>query len=167
MGDEVKWIRETAELEFDPQGLLVGGFGTAKDITDVKKIQETLEQSEAKYRMLIEAAPDGVVSLDAELDGGAWPMDAQWHKAARLAPLRDHRSGQISDVKTEVRLLQTREELLVRFDCQEPDQRPLRVVTREEEIASRGADNRGVNWLDRRESFGPPDWGETGTVPSP
>ena len=48
----------------------------------------------------------------------------------------------------------------MRFDCEEPDQRPLRVVTREEEIASRGANNRGVNWLDRRESFGGPDWGD-------
>ena len=53
-----------------------------------------------------------VVSLDAELKNGAWPTDAQWHKAARLTPLRDHRSGVLSDIKTEVRLLQTREELL-------------------------------------------------------
>ncbi|MFV2065404.1 MAG: hypothetical protein ACC645_00380, partial [Pirellulales bacterium] len=101
-----------------------------------------------------------VVSLDAELENDAWPTDAQWQKAVRLAPLRDDRSGEVVDIKTEVRLLQTGEELLVRFDCEEPDQRPLRVVTRDQEIAARGANDRGVNWLDRRESFGGPDWGD-------
>jgi len=66
VGDEVKWIRERAELEFDSQGLLKGGFGTAQDITEMKIMQEALRQSEANYRTLVESAPDGVASLDAE-----------------------------------------------------------------------------------------------------
>jgi len=65
-GDEVKWIRERAEMEFDSQGLLEGGFGTAQDITEMKIMQEALRQSEANYRTLVESAPDGVASLDAE-----------------------------------------------------------------------------------------------------
>ena len=36
VGDMVKWIQETAELELDEQGQLLGGFGTARDITDRK-----------------------------------------------------------------------------------------------------------------------------------
>jgi PAS domain S-box-containing protein len=40
VGDEVKWVRERAELEFDSQGLLKGGFGTAQDITEHKKLDQ-------------------------------------------------------------------------------------------------------------------------------
>jgi PAS domain S-box-containing protein len=66
VGNEVRWVRERAELEFDLQGLLKGGFGTAQDITEFKQAEEALRQSEAKYRVLVESAPDGVASLDAE-----------------------------------------------------------------------------------------------------
>ena len=37
VGDTIKWVRELAELEFDSQGLLLGGFGTAQDITERKQ----------------------------------------------------------------------------------------------------------------------------------
>ena len=36
VGDTVKWVREKAELEFDGEGLLLGGFGTVQDITERK-----------------------------------------------------------------------------------------------------------------------------------
>jgi len=42
VGDEVKWVRERAELDFDEQGMLKGGFGTTQDITDHKKVEEQL-----------------------------------------------------------------------------------------------------------------------------
>ena len=44
---EVKWVRERAELEFDQEGQLLGGFGTVQDITDRKRAEEALRQSEA------------------------------------------------------------------------------------------------------------------------
>jgi PAS domain S-box-containing protein len=40
VGDEVQWVRERAELEFDSQGLLKGGFGTVQDITEYKKLDQ-------------------------------------------------------------------------------------------------------------------------------
>jgi signal transduction histidine kinase len=40
VGDEVKWVRERAELEFDSLGLLKGGFGTAQDISEHKKLDQ-------------------------------------------------------------------------------------------------------------------------------
>jgi PAS domain S-box-containing protein len=40
VGDEVKWVRERAELEFDSQGSLKGGFGTVQDITEHKKLDQ-------------------------------------------------------------------------------------------------------------------------------
>jgi signal transduction histidine kinase len=40
VGDEIKWVRERAELEFDRQGMLKGGFGTVQDITGHKKLDQ-------------------------------------------------------------------------------------------------------------------------------
>jgi PAS domain S-box-containing protein len=40
VGDEVKWVRERAELEFDSPGVLKGGFGTVQDITEHKKLDQ-------------------------------------------------------------------------------------------------------------------------------
>jgi PAS domain S-box-containing protein len=41
---EVKWVREKAELEFDKDGTLLGGFGTTQDITDLVEMREKLEE---------------------------------------------------------------------------------------------------------------------------
>jgi PAS domain S-box-containing protein len=54
---KVKWVRELAELEFDEQGALRGGFGTTQDITAIKLIQEELEQERAFLRQVIDATP--------------------------------------------------------------------------------------------------------------
>jgi PAS domain S-box-containing protein len=45
VGDEIKWVRERAELEFDKDGMLTGGFGTTEDITERKKMEEDLRQT--------------------------------------------------------------------------------------------------------------------------
>lgn len=44
VGNMVKWVHEQAELEFDPQGRLVSGFGTTQDITARKQMEEEREQ---------------------------------------------------------------------------------------------------------------------------
>jgi PAS domain S-box-containing protein len=43
VGDEVKWVREKAELEFDQKGQLLGGFGTVQDITEHKQAEAEIE----------------------------------------------------------------------------------------------------------------------------
>jgi len=40
--NEVKWVRERAELEFDSKGELKGGFGTVQDISERKRIENEL-----------------------------------------------------------------------------------------------------------------------------
>jgi PAS domain S-box-containing protein len=45
VGDEIKWVRERAELEFDEDGMLKGGFGTTQDVTERKKMEEDLRQT--------------------------------------------------------------------------------------------------------------------------
>ena len=50
----------------DEQGTILKWFGTCTDIEDIKKSAEKLNTSEIKYRLLFEAAKDGILILDAE-----------------------------------------------------------------------------------------------------
>jgi PAS domain S-box-containing protein len=59
VGDEVKWVRERAEMEFDSKGEIKGGFGTVQDITEHK-------WSEEQYRTIVRTAMDGFWLTDAE-----------------------------------------------------------------------------------------------------
>jgi len=42
-GDQLKWVREKAFLEFGKDGMLIGGFGITQDITDLKQAEEQLQ----------------------------------------------------------------------------------------------------------------------------
>jgi PAS domain S-box-containing protein len=55
-GDVVKWVREQAELEFDSQGGLLGGFGTTQNITGVKQAEESLRRSIRRFEILAKTA---------------------------------------------------------------------------------------------------------------
>ncbi len=62
----LKWVRERAELEFDEAGTLLGGFGTVQDITERKRAEEALRQSEEKHKRLIETTNTGYVIIDGQ-----------------------------------------------------------------------------------------------------
>lgn len=66
LDDTVKWVRERAGLEFDKEGVLLGGFGTTQDITERKRAEETLRQSEARFRLLSETAGRLLASEDPQ-----------------------------------------------------------------------------------------------------
>lgn len=42
---QIKWVREKAELEYEKDGTLSGGFGTVTDVTGRKKMEEELRNS--------------------------------------------------------------------------------------------------------------------------
>jgi PAS domain S-box-containing protein len=41
----VRWVRERAELEFDENGVLLGGFGTTQDISERKVAEDTIKKN--------------------------------------------------------------------------------------------------------------------------
>ncbi len=67
VGDSVKWVRERAELEFDPQGALLSGFGTVQDITERQRAQEALRQSNKRATDILESISDGFFSMDRDM----------------------------------------------------------------------------------------------------
>lgn len=44
----IRWVRERAELEFDKDGALLGGFGTVQDVTERKRMEEALREADRR-----------------------------------------------------------------------------------------------------------------------
>ena len=63
---ETVWVNDMAELIKDEQGGAAYLLGVLVDITDRKIYQKRLEESEAKYRLLVQNTSDLVVKVDPE-----------------------------------------------------------------------------------------------------
>lgn len=64
---KVKWVREQAELEFDQEGRLRGGFGITQDITGRKKMEEILKEAHARTTAILNSISDSFFTLDRNL----------------------------------------------------------------------------------------------------
>ena len=58
---EEHWFQAIKVPQFDENGNVIGLVGIARDITKQKRIEQAVEESEEKYRNLIERANDGVI----------------------------------------------------------------------------------------------------------
>lgn len=67
-GDEIKWVREKAELEYDEHGNLSGGFGTVQDITERKRMEEALLFEADKLKNILNSMEDGVYIVNRNYD---------------------------------------------------------------------------------------------------
>ncbi|MBI5492618.1 MAG: PAS domain S-box protein [Deltaproteobacteria bacterium] len=63
---EIRIVHETAEVMFDPEGRPVRMSGTVQDITERKRTEEAVRESEMKYRLLLETLQEGVWVLDRD-----------------------------------------------------------------------------------------------------
>jgi PAS domain S-box-containing protein len=85
--ERVKWVREKAFLEFDDAGSLLGGFGITQDITDRKRAEEALRESESFHRQILESIPGMVFTTRP--DGYCDYQSQQWVDYSGI-PLREH-----------------------------------------------------------------------------
>ncbi len=61
---KIGWIHCEGRVTRDGKGNPLNFFGTQIDITERKKAEESLRESERKYKDMIELAPDGIVTTD-------------------------------------------------------------------------------------------------------
>ncbi|SPD71975.1 putative Histidine kinase [uncultured Desulfobacterium sp.] len=66
VGDEIKWVRERAELEWGKDGKLLGGFGTSQDVTEKKQSEQTLLKNQERFRLLSETAGQLLTTMDPQ-----------------------------------------------------------------------------------------------------
>jgi PAS domain S-box-containing protein len=69
---QLKWVREKAELEFDEEGTLLGGFGTVQDITERKRAEATLRASQRSLALAQAIAHLGNWSWDIKTNKQEW-----------------------------------------------------------------------------------------------
>jgi PAS domain S-box-containing protein len=62
----LRWIRNTPILHFDERGELISYDGLIQDITEFKKKEEELKESEMRFRTLFNDARDGILLADLD-----------------------------------------------------------------------------------------------------
>jgi PAS domain S-box-containing protein len=62
----LKWIRDAATPMFDEQGEIVRINGFVEDITERKRAEKALRETEERYRRLIESSDDLIFSVDRQ-----------------------------------------------------------------------------------------------------
>ena len=77
VGDTVKWVRERAELEFDDNGLLLGGFGTTEDITERKRAEEQLRELTWRLTYHVDNSPLAVIEWGPDMSLTRWSGAAE------------------------------------------------------------------------------------------
>jgi len=61
------WVLTTKIPWLDKDGNIKGLFGISRDITDIKKAEQNLKESEEKFRLLFESIADPIHVIDADL----------------------------------------------------------------------------------------------------
>jgi len=109
-------IQCRAEIEFDPAGTPLKLFGTAIDITEIGRLEQTLRNSEEQYRTIFDQVPVGVTLIGPDrrflMVNPAWAR-MTGYTGAELANLRTLDITHPEDVASSIRFFEqvTRGEL--------------------------------------------------------
>ncbi|PAY18255.1 hypothetical protein CKO51_17330 [Rhodopirellula sp. SM50] len=67
---EIEWSGRVFQVYVeplrDPNGTIIGTIGLAQDISEIKRVERSLVQSEERFRRMIQHAPEAVVLLDTQ-----------------------------------------------------------------------------------------------------
>lgn len=61
---QVRWVEDTTTTERDPDGSITYYQGTVVDVTERKLAEEKLQESEAKFRRIVETSAEGFLMTD-------------------------------------------------------------------------------------------------------
>jgi PAS domain S-box-containing protein len=106
VGNETRWVHERAELEFDSQGLLKGGFGTAQDVTEKKRAENELRVKD--YAVMSAITGIAIADLDGHVTDvnlaclSMWDYDEEEEILGKHASLFFADNSQASSVLKEV-----------------------------------------------------------------
>lgn len=92
---KVKWVREKAELEFDSEGRLRGGFGITQDITEITLARQAIQAGQERFRAFMTHSP--AVSWIVDLAGCFQYASPSYYKMFRL-PFADVVGKTIAEV---------------------------------------------------------------------
>ena len=60
VNEQIKWVREKAEVKFDENGKAISAIGFTQDITDKKKPEIALQKSRERFELAMKASKDGL-----------------------------------------------------------------------------------------------------------
>jgi PAS domain S-box-containing protein len=81
---EYRWAIDAAAPRFAPDGTFLGFVGTVIDITDRRRTEEALRESEARFRALFHAIDEGFCLAEMVLDAEGRPVDYRFLEANPL-----------------------------------------------------------------------------------
>lgn len=74
---KVKWVRARAQSEFDEHRAIRGLFGTIQDITELKRMQQALQESETRLKLAQQVGQIGIFDWDCRTDMHYWSKETQ------------------------------------------------------------------------------------------
>ena len=73
----IKWVSNTSTIEIDSNHNIIREMGFIIDITDRKRTEEELKESEEKFRVINETAQDAIVMIDDDAIISFWNKSAE------------------------------------------------------------------------------------------
>lgn len=104
VGGEVKWVRETAQVEFNKKGKAISGVGNAHDITERKRREENLRrlQEELTHVSRVTTMGELTAALAHELNQPLMAIISNAQAAQRFLRKKDPDLNEIADILSDI-----------------------------------------------------------------